>query len=258
MAALRLMSPVYRDWLEAEQGARRALSRNPSFPILLFVLSDVLGSVGRWREATSLSNRLDRKKFLLPGAERKAIINLWSAGDLQAADQAIKAAVERWPKQRQVWRTQIAYLLYSGRASEALSILNNAQERPLDVPPGLIEAASATARALIGEISRDEGVAANLAYLKTDAGPALAVAQACVAMGDPTTSFDLLGGYYFGEGKWAGLAPPAGDQDRQTSPLFQPPMRGLWQDERFAALVRRIGLTAYWQKSGSRPDYLAA
>ena len=82
----RGMSPVYRNWIDAEQSARRALSKNPKFPILLFVLSDVLGNVGRWRDATELSNRLDRKKFLLPGAERKAIINLWSAGDLQTAE----------------------------------------------------------------------------------------------------------------------------------------------------------------------------
>jgi tetratricopeptide (TPR) repeat protein len=258
LAALQLMSPLYRNWLEAEQGARRALSRNAKFPILLFVLSDVLGSVGRWRDATELSNRLDRKKFLLPGAERKAIINLWSAGDLQAADEAIKAAVERWPKHRQIWRTQIAYLLYSGRASEALSILNDSQKQPLDVPPGVVEAASATAKALTGQISRKQGIAANLAYLKTTPGSALAVAQACAAMDDAATSFALLDGYFFGEAEWAGLAPAGGDQDRQTSPLFQPPMRGLWKDERFAALVRRIGLPNYWRQSGSRPDYWSA
>ena len=258
LAALRLMSPVYRNWLDAEQEARTALSKNPKYPILLFVLSDVLGNVGRWRDATTLSNRLDRKKFLLPGAERKAIINLWSAGDLQAADEAIKAAVERWPKQRQVWRTQIAYLLYSGRASEALVILNDTEERPLDVLPDLVEAASATAKVLTGQISVQEGVASNLAYLKTNPGRALGVAQACAAMGDAATSFDLLGGYYFGEGEWAALVPAAGDTDRQTSSLFQPPMRGLWKDPRFSALVQRIGLADYWQKSGSRPDYQQA
>ncbi|HET9335150.1 MAG TPA: TIR domain-containing protein [Sphingomicrobium sp.] len=256
LAALQLMSPVYRHWLDAEREARRALSRNSKFPILLFVLSDILGSVGRWREATELSNRLDRKKFLLPGAERKAILNLWSAGDLQAADEAINAAAERWPKQRQVWRTRIVYLLYSGRASEALSILGNAEERPFDVPPDVIEAASATAKTLTGQISRKEGIAANLSFLKTDPGRALAVAQACAAMGDAATSFDLLGGYYFGEGSWAALSPSAGDQDRQTSPLFQPPMQGLWTDNRFAALVRRIGLQDYWRDSGTRPDYM--
>jgi tetratricopeptide (TPR) repeat protein len=258
LAALRIMSPVYRNWLEAERSARQALSKNPSFPILLFVLSDVLGNVGRWRDAAALSNRLDRKKFLLPGAERKAIINLWSAGDLQTADEAIKAAVERWPKQRQVWRTQLAYLLYSGRASEALSILNNVEERPLDVPLPLIDAASATAKALTGQISSAQAVAQNLAFLKTNHRLALPVAQACAAMGDASACFQLLEGYYFGRGEWRALAPAAGDQDRQTSPLFQPPMRGIWSDKRFADLVRRIGLSSYWQVSGSRPDHLSA
>lgn len=258
LAALQLMSPVYRNWLNAEQGARRALSKNPNYPILLFVLSDVLGNLGRWREAMQLSNRLDRKKFLLPGAERKAIINLWAAGELQTADEAVQAAAERWPKHRQIWRTQIAYLLYSGRASEALSILNNAENRPIDVPLDVIEAASATARALAGEISRIEGVAINLSFLKNNPKRALAVAQACAAMGDAATSFDLLDGYYFSDGEWAALSPPGGDQDRQTSPLFQPPMRGLWKDERFTALVRRIGLADYWRTSGSDPDYMRA
>ena len=255
LAALRIMSPVYRNWADAEQAARGALSKNPNYPILLFVLSDVLGSVGRWREATDLSNRLDRKKFLLPGAERKAIINLWSAGDLQAADEAIKAAVDRWPKQRQVWRTQIAYLLYSGRASEALAILNDEDERPVDVLPATIEAASATAMALTGQIASKEGVAANLAYLKAHPDRAMAVAQACAAMGDMATSLELLGGYYFREGEWELLAPPAADLDRQTSPLFQPPMRPLWREAGFDQLVNRIGLAAYWRQSGKLPDY---
>lgn len=256
LAALRIMSPVYRNWLSAEREARRALSRNPNFPILLFVLSDVLGSVGRWREATSLSNRLDRKKFLLPGAERKAIINLWSAGDLQAADEAIKAAVERWPKQRQVWRTQIAYLLYSGRSSEALEVLHDPQQRPMEAAEGMVEAASATARALSGSISKEDAVRTNLAFLQKDAGPALAVAQACAALGDVGTAFGLLDGYYFAEGEWTNLAPKGGDQDRQTSPLFHPPMRAMWSTSRFAALVRRIGLADYWRQSGTRPDHM--
>jgi thioredoxin-like negative regulator of GroEL len=258
LAAVRIMAPVYRDWANAERGARQALARNPKFPILLFVLSDVLGSVGRWREAAELSSQLDRRKFLLPGAERKAIINMWAAGDLHAADQAIKAAVERWPKQRQVWRTQIAYLLYSGRTEEALAILEDQDKRPLDVSAGLANAAAATARALSGRMNREDAVERNLAYLSQDPKPALAVAQACAAMGDAGTCFGLLRGYYFAEGQWASLAPPAGDGARQTSPLFQPPMRGLWTDQRFAALLDRIGLTQYWRTSGTRPDYITA
>ena len=255
LAAGRIMDPLYRHWIAAEEEDRRALARNPRFPILLFILSDMLGSVGRWREATELSNRLDRSKFLLPGAERKAILNLWAAGDLQAADEAIRSAVERWPDQRQVWRTRIAYLLYSGRASEALAILNDRPNLPRDLVPGVVEAATATGDALIGRIGKADAIAANLQFLKRNPSLVHPVAHAVVAMGDKATTLSLMNGYYFGEGEWRSLAPPGGDQDRQTSPLFQPPMRLLWRDPRFEQLLERIGLTDYWRKSGRQPDF---
>lgn len=195
LAAIRIMEPVYRNWLAAEQADRAALSRNPRYPILLFVLSDMLGSVGRWREATELSNRLDRKKFLLPGAERKAILNMWSAGELRQADEAIAAAVERWPDQRQVWRTRIAYLLYSGRATEALAILRDKVDYPRDLLPGMADTAKATAEAMAGEISRASGISINLAFLRTNPALALPITHAIVALGirEPhSTSFAAI------------------------------------------------------------------
>jgi tetratricopeptide (TPR) repeat protein len=258
LAAQRIMAPLYRNWLAAEEADRQALQLNPRFPILLFVLSDMLGSVGRYREATELSNRLDRSKFLLPGAERKAILNLWSAGDLQEADAAISSAVARWPDQRQVWRTRMAYLLYSGRASEALAILQDKEQIPRDLPAGIAEAATATAKGLVGAIPRNEAIAANLAFVTTHPAAVTPVVHAITALGDPATALGLLRGYYFGEGEWAAVAPPGGDQDRQTSALFQPPMRTLWPTPGFAELVDRIGLTGYWTASGKRPDFRRA
>jgi tetratricopeptide (TPR) repeat protein len=255
LAAQLIMAPLYRNWRAAEQADREALRRHPRFPILLFVLSDMLGSVGRYREATELSNRLDRSKFLLPGAERKAILNLWSAGNLAAADEAIVAAIARWPDQRQVWRTRVTYLLYTGRANEALAVLEDVTGRPRDIVPGMADAATATAKALVGSISKAEAISANLDFLRSNPAPALAVLQAVTALGDKAIALDLLRGYYFREGSWSSLSPPGGNQDLQTSPLFQPPMQSLWRDPRFAVLLRRIGLEDYWRQSGTQPDF---
>ena len=255
LAARRIMEPVYRNWIAAEQADRSALSTNPRFPILVFVLSDMLGNVGRWREAANLSDRLDRTKFLLPGAERKAILNLWSAGDLQAADHAITAAVQRWPDQRQIWRTRVAYLLYSGQPAEALAILKDRTNHPRDLIPGVVDVVTWTAEALTGKIPRSQAIAASLQFVRIHPELTHPMAHAVAALGDKTTVFALLNGYYFGEGQWARLAPEGGDQDRQTSPLFQPPMRGLWHESSFDALLGRIGLHDYWRQSGKRPDY---
>jgi tetratricopeptide (TPR) repeat protein len=255
IGALRMLDPVYRNWLAAERGNREALKLQPRLPLLYFLLADVLGSVGRWREAAALSKRLDRTKFLIAGADRQVIINLWSAGDLPAADDALRVAVEHWPQHPQIWRTRIAYLTYSGRPSDALMLLRDQSERPPESSRELIDAMEATATALAGETSAADAIGPNLELLKNEPAAVFGVAHAATATGNAETALALLSGYYFGEGKWARLAPLGGNQDRQTSPLFHPPMRNLWRDRHFDALLKRIGLDAYWRESGSVPDY---
>jgi hypothetical protein len=78
------------------------------------------------------------------------------------------------------------------------------------------------------------------------------------ALGAKDEAFSILEGYYFRRGPWAAISP---DQDRGegglwTPPLFEPPMRPLWQDRRFTNLTRRLGLKAYWDRTNSRPDFL--
>jgi len=255
MGAARMLAPVYRHWAEAERGDRDALARLPTAPILLFLLSDLLGNVGRWSEAVRYSTRFDRTKFLIPGADRKVAVDLWCAGDLQGADEAIALAVQHWPQHPQVWRTRVAYLMYSGRAGEALNLLTDSSQLPPDVRPDLRMVMSATAGGLAGSNPLQRAIAANLAHLKTRPEAALPVAQACTALGDPDQAFAILNGYYFGEGEWAAVAPQAGDRDRTTSRLFQPPARRLWTEPRFAALARRIGLDDYWRQTRTRPDF---
>ena len=255
IGALRMLDLVYQNWLAAERANREALKLQPQLPLLFFLLADVLGSVGRWREAAALSKRLDRTKFLIAGADRQVIINLWSAGDLPAADDALRVAVDHWPQHPQIWRTRIAYLTYSGRPSDALGLLRDQSERPPGSSRELIDAMDATATALAGQASAADAIGPNLKLLKSEPAALFGVTQAATATGNAETALALLSGYYFGEGKWAQLAPPGGNQDRQTAPLFQPPMRNLWSNRHFDALLKRIGLDAYWRESGSLPDY---
>lgn len=254
LAAVRMLQPVYRNWEAAERAARDAVKLHPTFPIHIFLLSDVLGSVGRWREAADISMKANRSGFLIPGADRKSIVNLWAAGRLQEADTALAQAVDRWPEHPQVWRTRMAYLMFSGRPAEALALIDSA-ERPAAIPGALVSAVRATARTLAGATDVSAAVGANLAFLRDSPASALQVVQALTAIGDGKTVLSLLHGYYFGEGDWAGLAPPGGDRDRHTAPLFLPPMRNLWNDRRFGALLARIGLEDHWRRSGTVPDF---
>lgn len=255
VGALRLIEPVYRNWLAAEQADRAALRRHPDFPILIFILSDLLGNVGRWQEAASLSRRFDRRKFLIPGADRKVVINLWAAGDLQGADQALRATVERWPQHPQIWRMRLAYLTFGGRPGEALELLREDAERPADVSQDFVEALRATGEGLAGRRPASAAIGLQLDYLKRTPAAALQVAQACAALGDPGSALEICEGYFFGEGRWARVAPPGGDSDRVTLPLFQPPMQAVWRERRFDALLERIGLNAYWRQTKTVPEF---
>ena len=255
LGALRLLEPVYRNWIKVERADREVLRKNPKLPILLFVMSDMLGSVGRWKEAAGFSRQLDRKKFLIPGADRKLVIDLWASGDLQGADAAIETAVKHWPQHPQIWRTHLAYLMYSGRPGEALAILQNSADRPPELKAEFVEAIQITAEALAGHRPSSEAVRQDLNYLKANPSAVLQVTQACVALGARNEAFELLHGYYFGEGPWARVAPKGGDQDRITNPLFYPAMSSIWRDRDFDRLLDRIGLNDYWRQSRTAPDF---
>jgi tetratricopeptide (TPR) repeat protein len=255
IAALRLIDPVYRHWLAVEQADRAALKKDPKLPILLFLLSDMLGNVGRWDEAAGYSRQFDSKRFLIPGADRKVLVDLWSSGDLQGADAALAVAVEHWPQHPQVWQTRLAYLMYSGRPAEVIELLDSAAERPPEIRQDFVDATLATAEALAGKQSPSSALTTALGYLRGNPLAALTVSQVAAALGFADPAFSILDGYYFGEGEWAATAPAAGDADRITSRLFQPPMRTLWSDPRFTRLLQRIGLEDYWRQSRTVPDF---
>jgi tetratricopeptide (TPR) repeat protein len=254
-AALLLLQPLYRHWRSAEQADRAALTRSPPIPLLNFLLSETLGSVGRWKEAAAVSIKADREHFIIPGADRRVVVDLWAAGDLQGADEALKLAVDHWPQQPQVWQTRLSYLMYSGRPSDALALLHNSAERPPGTTEALVRAVDATARALGGEGNAQDSVARTLEYLKSEPADAFAAAHACAALGNLDPSFAILQGYYFNEGPWSAVAPAAGDEDRATSALFLPPMKAAWNDRRFAQLLQRIGLEDYWRQTRTQPDF---
>ena len=255
LAALRLLEPVYRHWGEAEFASRRTLSKNPTRTILLVLHSDFLGNVGRWQEAARFTKQVDRQRYQIPGGYWRLVVDLWGSGELQAADDALADAVRQWPQNPMVWRTRAAYLMYSGRPGEVLTMMDNSAVHPAELASDYLETLRATAGALAGHNGKAAAIDLNLAYLQANPAWALQIAQAVVALGAADKAFELLDGYYFGEGAWSQLAPKGGDEDRVTKPLFQPMMSSIWRTPEFGRLLERTGLEANWRNSGTRPDY---
>lgn len=265
-AALALLVPTYRNWSRVEEMGRRFVRRHSSVPLSQHVLGDMLCDVGRWSDAVEVYAKVNRRNFVIPLSDRSIIQALWGAGEIQRAEAMLTDAAGRWPRHRAIWNLRTNFLMHSGRPDEAIRLIENESGRPPGYPEDWLKAALATARALSGSMNPEEAVATNLATL--DQGPAnyltylnhkittgQVVAQRAAALGDRDTALSLLDGYYFARGAWDSIAPAAGDQDRTTVPLFEPPMSGLWNDRRFGTLLEQIGLGEYWRASETVPDF---
>lgn len=264
--ALLLLKPVYRHWGEVEQAGRALIGRIPPLPLVFHNVGDLLVDVGRNSDSLAVYEKIERKEFLIPLSERTVIQALWNAGELQRAEERLDEVVARWPQHYAIWHLAAAFLTYTGRAEQAVRMLEDDSLRPVAFPDEQLNAALVTARAMAGVIAPAEAIRVNLesldrgspdvlTYLNRKLTLAQLVAQRCAALGDKDSAFALLDGYYFEEGEWARVAPVAGDMDRSTSALFEPPMKSLWTDSRFATLTGRIGLDRYWQRSGKSPDF---
>jgi hypothetical protein len=76
-------------------------------------------------------------------------------------------------------------------------------------------------------------------------------------------AFDVARAYYLEEGPiiaamdWRPGQPIVPDQRRrQTNMLFTPVAARMQRDERFLPLMKRMGLAAYWDARGVRPDFM--
>jgi tetratricopeptide (TPR) repeat protein len=265
--ALFLLKPPYRRWVEVEREARDLVGRIAPIPLVHHNVGDLLVDVGLSSESLEIYKMIDRSEFIIPLSERSVIQALWNGGELQSAEERLSEAFGRWPQHYAIWNLRAAFLTHTGRAEEAVRMLDDESLRPVGFPDDQLNAAKITARAMAGLDDPAEAIGLNLRSLQAGSPAVLTylnrkftlaqqVAQRCAALGDKDSAFALLNGYYFAEGEWARVAPEAGDMDRSTFALFEPPASSLWTDSRFAKLTRRIGLDRYWQSSGKRPDFL--
>lgn len=248
--------PAFRNWAMKSAMARDVLKDVSDQPLALFSLAWVQGETGCWSASAESCARISRTKFLLPAVDRQLILSLWSSGELSRAEVMMSRAASRWPLHREIQELRIEVLMHSGRARDALPLIEAARARPGDFSADRWRVAAVTAQGLDGMIPVDQAVGANLAAAREGDLSPLTAAQRITAFGDPATALDLLEGYYLARGRYAALAPEGGDEDRLTGTLFTPPMLPLWTERRFAALLSTVGLQGYWSDSGVTPDFL--
>jgi DNA-binding winged helix-turn-helix (wHTH) protein/tetratricopeptide (TPR) repeat protein len=254
--ALLLVRPRFRHWAEFEREAGRLLARHPGSVPAALVYAGFLGDVGRWRAAVERVAPLAAKAASRPATQIHLAMALAGAGRLPEAERTYAEAAQRWPAHPWVWSFRFDFLALNGRPGEAMALANDPMLTPDGNIPMSVELGRKVAAALAdgGRARRQAAVAA---LREARAAGVLASRKAAAyfaALGAMDEAFAVLDRYYFG-GAAAGAATSAAPLERPTAVLFESGTATLRADHRFAPLLERLDLEAYWRATHTEPDY---
>ena len=262
LLARAMVEPVFRNWEAAENSAQAALATHPDLNPVRAKLAKIMANVGRNRHAALLMRQAVARAPLLPGQQVRLAWLSWQIGDPGEARRILDWAYRTWPAHIFVWIYRTMFLSLTGETAGALRMTEGNQARTAAGGPLPASVASLCARALARDATApDRRVAIEAILASRRAGDIASFISVVYlsALGDADTAFEQSYTYLLGR-----RDPLSGERqplpaysERWTDFLFAQPTAPMRADPRFPGLTAAIGLDAYWQATGSRPDYLA-
>ena len=256
---LAVPGPVFGHWAQVERAGRELAKQHPGHPYVAGTLARVLLDTGRSHEAASVAETQLRKTPVDTRLHFLLIRGRWGGGDERGAAEALKRAVELWPRHPVLWAARSELLAHQGRPAQALELLEQPRTRPVGQLMLPHDVHATVLHALIARTtgSVDEAVAALLA---TRAPPNIIAFAGTVftwlaMLGAVEPAMSVAEDHLLGTINASGVRVPlVQGTSRSTWWLFQPPVASLQRHPRLASLTRRIGLDDYWRATGTRPD----
>lgn len=265
-AALAIAVPYYGDWLAAERRFDTVLQKHPNHIFTLDSRSFFLGAVGRMRQASRDRLTFSHDDAFDANFQYRHIYALWFLGRTAEADRAASRGLEMWPGHSGIWFGKLWVLADTGRFDRALALIDDPVPRP-PLPEPMLK----TLRAGINAAKTRRPAEIQAAVAQIMAGVSRSVAAVVNAMmllnlmGEIDKAFELSCAYYLEQGaiiaamEWRPGQPIVPDQRRRkTNMLFTPTAAAMQKDPRFLPLMQDMGLTAYWNRRGIVPDFMAS
>lgn len=252
------------DWLHARAAVESLLARYPRNFSANFMAAVFYVSTGQLELAIRCCQVALAADAGWPKLFALLIQNDWCAGRLNEADDWMARGLSQWPRHASLWFPRHRLLTYTGRAAEALAMVDDVDNRPIGIPEWTFEMCRLESRALLTHAPADiaAAVASYRAIVPRGVGFAQNAMQFLSATGRLDEAFALLDPMFFDRGQRVGalrFSPEQGEYDARHGPdpdtwiLWMPPLAAMRADPRMLPVIRAVGLADYWRSTGSRP-----
>jgi DNA-binding winged helix-turn-helix (wHTH) protein len=262
-SALASIAPLYGAWSERSRHLAElcaASGRNLVPEDDLAVLEMATGQI---RASKRRRDRLIKMDPLAAIFSYKSVYQHWSVGDATGMDHIADRAMQLWPFHPAIWTARFWTLAFTNRLAAAQALIGRRSPRGIPVQMLAFLERMLAAAAGSNACSADECTAA--AVRLAGQGPAQAVAALFTLglLGRPKDAFEVAERYYLQQGAQPVPLQPGADHPmlneqhrRLTQILFTPACAEMRENPRFLDLCRSVGLTSFWEQTGTTPDQL--
>ncbi|MBD2842576.1 winged helix-turn-helix domain-containing protein [Erythrobacter rubeus] len=256
-AALAWREPVFRNWADAEEKWRALIAHFDELAVARWGLAWVLYEVGRTRDAAE-----ELAPYAAAVNRPHTLAQLyWDAGRTDEAQMVIEQALADRPRDTATWFRQFWIFLRSGQEARALALISDESARPLGIPDSEFERLRATATAYAERTpgAIEAAMAANLAAARQGRRFCESAIEVACELGQTSTAFDLAESYFFDprffmDASRAGKHSSVYVSAPRTGFLLAPACRPMFANPRYMEILGEIGLTDYWEQTGTTPD----
>ena len=229
------------DWQGREALLVQGIAADPNSELNMIMEGNLLGAVGRGRDALVWFRRAHDIDPLLVMGNGLLAFSLASEGRLAESRAVLAQMALQWPDFASTWRFRTNVL--TGATDDALAQLADPAARPPGMDQKAIDAWSAALKA-----SASKEAAAKAGAVKA----VMEASTGSLGRGAALTLLAMLGDLdgAFAQARFYKPVVPS------AAPfLFLPTTAAMRSDPRFMPLARNLGLVDYWRSTGQWPDF---